>query len=150
MTVKVSGGSKFKAAAEKIIAAAKKGEHAIVRVGFLEGSTNRKGVSIPLYAFFNEFGTKRSPPRPFFRRMIKANKGDWPKQLAGALKAADYDPVRALALEGKEIEGQLVDSINALTSPRLAKSTIKRKGFSKPLIDTGDMRKSVNSEVKTK
>ena len=74
------------------------------------------------------------PPRPFFRRMIAANKGTWGATLAALFKKGKFDPQRALDRLGFEIEGQLQDSIKALVSPPLAKSTVRAKGFSKPLI----------------
>ncbi|MDN5158227.1 hypothetical protein LVK59_28730, partial [Escherichia coli] len=39
------------------------------------------------------------------------------------------------------------ESIRAFESPPLSPITIARKGFDKPLIDTGDMQKSVSYEV---
>ena len=52
------------------------------------------------------------------------------------------------ALAGEAIAGQLRQSIVDTNSPALAESTIRRKGFSKPLVDTGHMLQSVDYEVK--
>ena len=78
--------------------------------------------------------THTQPPRPFFRNMIAAKKGEWGAQLAKVLKATRFDADKALALMGAEIEGQLQDSIKAFVSPPNAPSTIRAKGFAKPLI----------------
>jgi hypothetical protein len=51
---------------------------------------------------------------------------------------------------GAGIAGQLRQSIIDLVAPPLAPSTIKRKGFDKPLIDQGIMLSSVDYEVETK
>ena len=49
---------------------------------------------------------------------------------------------------GALIAGQLQKSINETNNPPLSPRTIARKGFDKPLIDTGHMWNSVNFEVK--
>jgi hypothetical protein len=143
-----------------------------VSVGFLAGATYPDGQSVATVAFWNEFGTKgrahgdaphpdavaegiRSepqlsgglPPRPFFRRMVAAESGAWGTNLGKAVVASKGDGNRALGLMGEEIKGELQQSINLLTSPPLKPSTIKRKGFAKPLIDTGDMLRSVDYRV---
>ena len=48
---------------------------------------------------------------------------------------------------GSVVQGDIKTSIKELTAPALAQSTIDKKGFSKPLIDTGYMLDSVNYEV---
>lgn len=120
---------------------------ATLRVGFLEGATYPDGKSVAMIAAFNEFGTAKAPPRPFFRNMVAAKSGEWPGALTKLLQANDFDAIKALKIAGVAIEGQLKQSINELTSPPLAASTIARKGFDKPLIDTSVMINSVSSEV---
>lgn len=118
-----------------------------LRVGFLEGATYPDGTPVPKVAFWNEFGTSRSPPRPFFRGMIRENSGAWPGEIATLLSRTDYDPERTLGLMGERIVGQLRQSIRDLQSPPLAPSTVRAKGFAKPLIDTGHMLNSADYEV---
>ena len=48
---------------------------------------------------------------------------------------------------GQGISGQLKQSIVDTNEPPLAASTIARKGFAKPLVDTGHMLQSVDYEV---
>ncbi|EOX4654200.1 hypothetical protein ACEV6X_25855, partial [Escherichia coli] len=48
---------------------------------------------------------------------------------------------------GTTIVNDIKESIRAFESPPLSPITIARKGFDKPLIDTGDMQKSVSYEV---
>lgn len=125
---------------------------AVLRVGFLAGGTYPDGTSIPLVAAVNEFGapSRGQPPRPAFRNMVAAKKGEWPSAIAGLLKANDYDAVKTLQQAGEAIAGQLKQSIIQITSPPLKPSTIKRKGFDKPWIETGHLLNSVAYEVKTK
>ena len=102
-------------------------------------------------AALNEYGvpSRGQPPRPFFRRMIAKEKGQWPATAGKLLKQADYDVVEAVGVMGDVIKEQIENSIRELVSPPLAQSTVDRKGFSKPLIDTGNMLNSVTKVVKT-
>ena len=43
--------------------------------------------------------------------------------------------------------GNVAEKIAAVTSPPLKPVTVKRKGFAKPLIDTGQMAQSVTGKV---
>ena len=90
------------------------------------------------------------PARPFFRQMIADKKSGWGETFGNLMKASNMDSSKALDLMGEGIDGQLKQSINDMTQPPLAPSTIARKGFDKPLIDTGHMRNSVAHEVKGK
>jgi len=121
----------------------------VVNVGFLEGATYPGGQSVAEVAAYNEFGTRSMPPRPFFRRMIVDKSHEWGPAAANLLISTNYDVHKTLMLVGEGVKGQLQQSINDLTSPPLAQSTIDRKGFSKPLIDTSVMINSVDYEVKT-
>ena len=152
------------------------GSGGVVKVGFLEGATypaaakarlasnardNRRvkavlgklaaGAGVPLavaqVAFWNEFGTSRAPARPFFRGMIAAKSPDWGRDLAKAIKARGYSVEQALALMGERIKDQLQKSIVDFANPANAPSTVARKGFDKPLIDTGTMQRSVDYVV---
>jgi hypothetical protein len=87
------------------------------------------------------------PARPFFRSMIQKNKGDWPADLGKIIKAANYDSTVALGRLGKHVAEQLQESIRDFSEPGNAKSTIAKKGFDKPLVDSDHMLNSVDSEV---
>lgn len=118
-----------------------------LKVGFLEGATYPDGTPVASVAFWNEFGTKNQPPRPFFRTMVAEKSPAWPAQMGQLAKSTGYDGPRVLALMGEQIEGDLKESINKFTDPPLAPSTIKAKGFDKPLIDTSHMVNSTGNEV---
>lgn len=118
-----------------------------VEVGFLEGATYSDGTPVPAVAFWNEMGTSTQPPRPYFRTMIAKESPEWPAKIAQLAKDTDNDGPRILALMGEEIEGELKQSINDLNEPPLSQSTIDRKGFDKPLIDTSHMINSTGYRV---
>jgi hypothetical protein len=144
----MKGGNAFKDWASKI-AGFTNGVQTL-RVGFKEDAAYPDGTSVPLVAAFNEYGVpaRHQPPRPFFRRMIKAKQGEWPKAMADLLKANNYNVKLVLGLTGVVIEGQLRQSIIDLVDPPLSPYTIARKGFDKPLIDTKLMLNSVTHEVR--
>jgi hypothetical protein len=137
VVAEIKGGAKFEAAMYEI--ASKLADGQSLQVGFLEGATYPDGKSVAFVAAMNEFGHGTSPPRPFFRNMVRDKSPEWPKGIATQLKATNYDVNLTLNRVGEAIRGQLVQSINDLTEPPLAPSTIKRKGFDKPLIDKGIM-----------
>jgi len=144
--MKVSGGDKLEKALAELASKLQDGK--TLSVGFLENATYPDGTSVAFVAAMNEFGTSRMPPRPFFRNMIQDKSPEWPSAIAGLLKSTDMDVDKTLMLAGEAIKGQLQQSINTLTSPPLAESTIDRKGHSKPLIDTSVMVNSVDYVVK--
>ena len=118
-----------------------------VAIGFPGGSTYPDGTPVAAVAAFNEYGTSKSPPRPFFRRMIADKSPNWGASIAKLAVKFDYRAGDILDAMGQGIQGQLKDSIQQFTAPALADSTIKAKGFSKPLIDTGHMLNSVEYVV---
>ena len=117
-----------------------------VEVGFMEDATYPDGTPVAAVAFWNEYGTSTAPSRPFFRNMIETEKPNWGAKLASAVEHTG-DGQKALALMGEDIEGALKQSIADFTSPALAESTVKRKGFEKPLIDKGHMLNSTAYRV---
>ena len=144
--VGMTGGGKLDAYLQGV--AARIGRPTEVRSGFLAGSTEGDGTSTPEVAASNEWGvpSKGQPPRPFFRQMIAKHKGEWGAQLGKLLKANDYDAARCLGLMGEVIDGELRQSIIDLTSPKLMPVTVARKGFDKPLFETGGMLRRVAPE----
>lgn len=141
----ISGGDKLEAALLRI--AAQLGDGATLRVGFLEGATYPDGTPVAAVAAFQDFGTRSIPPRPFFRNMVRRRSGGWPNGIATQLRQTGYNVTRTLELTGSVIQGQLKQSIIETNAPPLAPSTIRRKGFAKPLIETSHMINSVDYEV---
>jgi hypothetical protein len=155
MRVRLTGGKRFEAAVKEI--AGRLSNPGTLRVGFLENATYPDGKYVAEVAAYNEFGHNivregkvigYCPPRPFFRNMIAKESKGWPAAVAKQLKLTNYDPGKALERSGLGIKGQLQQSIKDTNEPPLAASTIARKGFDKPLIDTGHMFNSVDFEVK--
>jgi hypothetical protein len=142
----LSGGDKLR---QKLVEIAKGMESGELSVGFMSGATYPDGTPVAQVAFWNEFGTTRSPARPFFRKMIERNSEAWPDVFAKAAKASRYNTKQALSMVGEKISDQLQSSIVGWTEPGNAPSTISAKGFDKPLIDSGQMQRSITYNVKT-
>lgn len=177
-----TGGAKLQAYLKEI--ATKADRSAVVKVGFPNsadggGATYPGGQTVAMVAALQEYGAPRAsiPPRPFFRTMIKKNKGHWGTDVGAALKHHDYDAVAALTDIGVEIEDELRDSITEMNAPPLSPITLMlRKIFgnhpdeirgadvgdaaarvergesyagvsTKPLVWTGHMQNSIKSIV---
>ena len=117
------------------------------KVGFI-GSETRDGDSLTNaeVATFNEFGTTNAPARPFMRPAVAKNKNK-----IADMQESGYSRViqqkstvgRELSAIGSVMQGEIQKMITDVKSPANASSTIKAKGSSNPLIDTGAMRQSV-------
>lgn len=154
----VQGGAKLQRHLADI--ARKVGGGGTVRVGFLEKArysgphpirgTPRFNGPVAQVAFWNEFGTRRAPARPFFRDTIKEKSGEWGPALGGALKRTGYDLRMSLTILGTGIKDQIVRSIVKWRDPPNAQRTIDIKGFDDPLIDDGTMQRSVDFDLKAR
>ena len=136
---------------------APRSRRSIVKVGFPAGLARSSAI---MHAIWNEFGTRGGksgggwggpvPERPFFRNTMRGNRA---KYLDGMRKAGrdiltkSVPPVAILRRLGIMAQGDVQASITALMSPPNSPVTIKRKGSSKPLIDTGEMRQAVTYKV---
>ena len=112
--------------AARLEAIARKMGGGTVSVGFLEG----KEASI---AFWNEFGhggNFPAPARPFFRRMVARESGEWPAKMGALVKATNYDGHKVLGIMGEDIAGAITQSIFDLSEPALSPTTLMlRKTF---------------------
>lgn len=163
ITANVTGGSALERHLRDIERALGRGAH--VRVGFLEdaqypATDNGKRLHVAQVAFWNNYGTTRVvgdgkkgervvhvPARPFMQRVVESKSPRWGQLLGAALKKADYDAEKALAIAGEVIQGQVRQTIRDWTQPPNAESTVERKGFNKPLTDTQLMLRSVDYQV---
>lgn len=113
-------------------------------------SPMRTTTSMAQVAFWNEFGTKWMPARPFMRTTINEKSPKWGDSLAYVLKASGYDAHRAFTSMGQGIQGQIKQTIAGWTDPPNAKLTVEIKGFNKPLTDEGIMQQHIDYEVLTR
>ena len=124
-----------------------------VRIGFQQGkATEEDGTDICDIAAWNELGTVNMPSRPFLRMSVDDN-SDKINSFMSAQKRSiiNGEPAdRILKKIGIFQKDLIQEKITEGSFAPNAPSTIKAKGSSKPLIDTGRMRQSVNFEIKQK
>ncbi len=131
---------------DKVRKALKAAGSRAVKVGVL----GAEGSDTVLVATYNEFGTETIPERSFLRSTMNTNRAKYRKGLQRALEAiidGDLDPDRALGLIGLEIVKDIQATITELADPPNAEATIRKKGSSNPLIDTGRLRQSIQFDV---
>ena len=120
--------------------------NASVRVGVLENATYPDGTPVAMVAFWNEYGTRTSPVRAFFRTTVSENKKNWVLSVQNLMKMHN-DPKKVMGLIGVHMQEQIVQSINTWSDPPNSAYTIAKKGFDKPLVERGIMMRSIKSEV---
>lgn len=116
------------------------------RVRFLKGNDGFMvlGVTPP--------HTIEIPMRSFIRSTVDEKQGDYhaiATRLMGRIIRGELTKFDALSLMGQQIEKDIKRKITTLKYPPNAPSTIKKKGSSNPLIDTGHMRSSIRYVVKS-
>ena len=93
----------------------------------------------------------RIPERSFIRAGWDNNKADVEKRIERFLPKVmelDIDLDTFLEVIGKEVEGRLKKFLVKLHYPPNASFTIRRKGSSNPLIDTGALNDAITHKVK--
>ena len=146
VTVKVQqrGGKKLR----RLLREAGKGGVSGVKVGFFSTAKYEDGTPVAAVAAWNEFGTETIPERPFFRNALAESERSVGRVLQAGLDTKKMVVDEQLAGRvGAHVQGQIQESITALKEPPNAPSTVRAKGSSDPLMDTGTLRNSVSWEV---
>lgn len=124
-----------------------------VRIGFQHGkATEEDGTDVCDVAAWNELGTVNMPSRPFLRKSVDENES----KINSFLQSKKKDLVRGVSAEQvlKEIgifqKDLIQEKITEGSFAPNAESTVRQKGSSKPLIDSGRMRQSVNYVIQKK
>ena len=103
-------------------------------------------------AAFNELGTETIPSRPFLRDSVDDNEDEIVKFLQS--KVVDIIHGKTAEQVLKEIGVFQKDMVQTTIEDGYfepnSEATIRRKGSSHPLIDTGTMKNSVNFVIKKK
>lgn len=119
-----------------------------VAVGFPKGKVD---ADIVARAIWTHFGTRRGiPARTFLLNAIRDNRSKYVEALTISGKRilrGDVDVKQVMEKLGILAQGHVQMEITNLRTPPNARSTIKRKGSSNPLIDSGEMRQAVTYKV---
>ncbi|MGL5050598.1 MAG: hypothetical protein ACRC6E_08260 [Fusobacteriaceae bacterium] len=102
-------------------------------------STNKEEAK---KAIWNEFGTAKAPPRPFIVPTYIDNEKWINQQVLKSLKKLESPKLFMNVISLRLVE-KVKHKINTMKHPKLAPSTIKKKGHGKLLVETGDMLSSV-------
>lgn len=142
------------AAGERVIRELDKLNELIVKVGFQQGEASEDdGTDICDVAAWNELGTINIPSRPFMRDTVENNENEisdfMQKEVLDIVKNGKTaeQAFKEIGIKVKDLMQQTITEGNFTPN---APSTIRKKGSSKPLIDSGRMRQSVNYVIKEK
>lgn len=137
---------------EKILSKMSLAPH--VAVGVLQDEPVANGFTMVDLATVHEYGSKdgRIPQRSFIRSTCDAKRKEHMsliERLQSKVIAGVLTIKQALTQLGEVVAKDMVQTINRGIEPTLEPATIKRKkGSSKPLIDTGRLKGSITHEVR--
>jgi len=125
-----------------------------VDVGVFEES----GENVLIKAIVNEYGTTKAgknrniviPERSFLRSTFNKNYKKISKKFSKIpklIRSGRFDVMRELKLIGLYQKNQVKKTIIDFKDPANALSTIKNKGFDNPLIETGQLLKSISFKI---
>jgi len=122
-----------------------------VKVGIM-GTEEIDGVAVVDYATYNELGTRFIPARPFMGTTADRYRDgiyQYTATLVGKMIDGVYDARQVLTYIGEWYQAKVQLTIRDAKqwSVPLLPATIKAKGSSSPLIDTGRMIQSVRYEI---
>lgn len=101
------------------------------RVGIIEPMTYPDGESVAEVGYWNEYGTDKIPPRPFFRTAVENNRDKLGPMFVRAVQK--HDPETAMRMVCEHMVDELKTSVLTWTDPPNAPSTVKSKGYNSPL-----------------
>ncbi len=123
-----------------------------VKVGVVgsAAAAGHGGLTNAELAVVHEFGTEDIPARPFLRSTASAQRAAWEALMRKVLEkvATRKLPLeKGLALIGERAAADVRRTVTSGVPPPNAPSTIAAKGSSKPLVDTGQLLRSIAYEV---
>ncbi|MEZ7716403.1 hypothetical protein O3935_00465 [Leptotrichia wadei] len=122
-----------------------------VKVGVL-GNGSANGISVQEYAIFNEYGTSKMPARPFFRLSVGTANAqneikEYMKQQVEQIIQSGMSAQQAYENLGTFVVQKIKKTIASGNFAALNPQTVKKKGHSKPLMDTHSLYNSINYEI---
>lgn len=134
-----------------------------VRVGVLNDAPKKEGTrtgkrgrqiqqaaTLAEVAAAHEFGTATIPQRSFIRATVDLRAGEiraMQEKLAGQVLSGAISPETALERLGIFTQGLIQARIAEGIAPELAPATVARKGSSKQLVDSGQLRSSITYQI---
>lgn len=132
---------------KRIVREVNASKNSYTQVGFQgdEKEKNSKARVVDVAAF-NEFGTDRIPQRSFVRTSfdrVLPKLNSLIDKLYRDFLLGHIGAKKSLSIVGEYMKGEMQKQIDMTLTPPNAQSTISSKGSSHPLINTGQMRQSV-------
>lgn len=128
--------------------------NAQVKVGVFGEKADAKAengdLTVGDLATIHEFGGGTVPERSWLRGYVDENQtrlDEMSRRAAQAVAGGKMSPEQALNAMGLKIAGEIKQRISENIPPPLAESTIKAKGSSVALVDSGQFRGSIAHEV---
>lgn len=122
-----------------------------VDVGIIDaGKHPTAEATVAEIGFWNEFGTVTIPERSFMRSTVQEEKKaiiSLQRKLLKSISQGKMDIVKALGILGEFLSDKITQKIVSLREPPNKPATIKAKGSSNPLVDTGQLKNSITYEV---
>ena len=127
--VSITGGDKWKKAFEKYQ------QESELKVGILNGATyqgegnkSQAGQKVAEVAYWNEYGTKNAPARPFFRNSIENKKNEWVQLIESEVKRGQ-SLEQAFNAVGDNITADIMDTIKQGIDPALSEATLANRFY---------------------
>ncbi|MBE6725088.1 MAG: hypothetical protein E7576_07865 [Ruminococcaceae bacterium] len=118
-----------------------------IHVGFQRGKgVYENGADVADVAMYNEFGTSKIPPRPFMEQSFKRHEVEYVEECENIFNAMIKGQKTDSLIRkfGAKVKQDIVDEIELGQFVPNAPSTVAKKGFNKPLYETGLMEKSIS------
>lgn len=121
-----------------------------VEVGIFSDSTREDGTPMLVIAYVHEFGTEFIPERSYLRAGFDENQDKIQEEfeyLLGQVLDLKLSGKAALELIGASVTTKIQKYLVDLKIPPLKPATIKAKGSSNPLVDTGQLMNSITWKI---
>ncbi len=135
---------------EQFIARLKILDNTSIQVGIVEPEASQMmpggRLTIAEAAYINEFGARAAgiPARHFIQGAITARKGDAAARRMLRSIIAKGDPHAALTTEGQRFAREMAERLYHGDFRKNKPSTVKRKGFNHPLLETGQLAEAIS------
>lgn len=146
MSMRIKGLQATLRALKKEIDKLRTSHYALVGIHESAGQVKDGAMTVATLGAIQHFGNEDIPARPWLDKGLESAT----KELLYVIREGVEEGLteqQIMKRVGVEAEGAIRQYITDLDTPPNAPSTIKRKGSSNPLIDTGAMRASVTSTV---
>lgn len=146
MSMSIKGLQQVQAALKKEVDKLRTSHYALVGIHESAGQAKDSDITTATLGAIQHFGNDDIPARPWLDKGLESGTKEILETIQEGI-AEGGDAKQVIARAGQEAESAIKQYIDDLDTPPNKPATIKQKGSSNPLIDTGNMRNSVTSVV---